>query len=76
MNYARVSLLLGIALVAIGIAEMLRPFGPAFFRANPLLVVIIGALFTARYAVRAASLRRRRMLDEVPKRPLGISDDG
>ena len=75
MTYARLSLAIGIALIVIGIAEMVRPFGPAFFRANPVLVVIIGALFTARYAVRTAALRRRRMIDEVPKRPLGIADE-
>jgi len=75
MNYARITLVLGVALLVIGIAALATPFGPPFIRHNPVLVMIVGALFLARYGARTVAMRRLRMLDEVPKRPLGLSDD-
>ena len=75
MSYARVTLLVGVALVVIGMAQFVRPFGPPMLRNSPILVIIVGALFMARYAARAVALKRRQMIDEVPKHPLGLSDD-
>ncbi len=70
--YSRIVLILGILLVAVGIAEVIHPFGPAGMRSNPALVIVVGVLLAARHLAREAALKRKRMLEEVSDKPLGL----
>jgi len=62
------------ALVILGILELLKPFGPPYLR-RPGVLILLGGLLALRYVGVVVSRNRRRMLEEVPKRPLGLSDD-
>jgi hypothetical protein len=70
-----VQLTLPVLFVVLGIAEYVHPFGPPFLRNSPLLWIIIGGLLAARHGARMAAQGRKKMLDEVPRKPLGLSDD-
>lgn len=75
MLSSNLTLVIAVILVVVGMAEFVHPFGPAFLRTNPILVVILGALLAARHAAHSAARKRQKMLDEVPEKPLGLSDD-
>ena len=64
-----------ILLAAIGILEFIHPFGPAFLRNMPALWIIIAVLLAARHGAKITARNRRRMIDAVPRRPLGLSED-
>lgn len=67
------SLVVAILFLGLGIAEFVRPFGPPFLRNAPVLI-IAGLLLAARYGAGASARRRQKMLNDVPRRPLGLSD--
>jgi hypothetical protein len=62
--------LAGLALVA-AIVQMVRPF-TARLPAGVLFVVAL--LFALRWLIRRQQRNRAKMVDDVPKRPLGIDD--
>ena len=64
-------ILAGVAL-GLALAQMIHPFG---FRVHPGLMVVIAALLALRWVMRRQARRRAAMLQNVPKRPLGISDE-
>lgn len=73
MRRANFSLALAIVVLVIGIVQWVRPFSAAPI--NPILIVVAALLLIARYTVARQRAKRARMLDEVPKHPLGLSDD-
>ena len=75
MLSSRFVLLIAVALILIGAAEYVRPFGPPMLSRMPVLVILLGALLAARYFAHAAARKRSQMINEVPRNPLGISDD-
>ncbi len=63
---------LGLTALVLGVVSFFYPFGPKF---NPGLLFLLAALLGLRFAVRRSQMKRERLLKEVPRRPLGISDD-
>jgi hypothetical protein len=60
------------ALVALALAVFawVRPG-----RISPAALLVIAALLGLRYAARRQAHKREQMLKEVPRRPLGLSDE-
>lgn len=73
MRRANFSLALAIVVLVIGVVQWVRPFSAAPI--NPILIVVAALLLIARYTIARQREKRARMLDQVPKRPLGLSDD-
>jgi hypothetical protein len=73
MRRANFSLALAVVLLVIGILQWVRPFSAA--PVSPVLLVIAALLLMARYALARQRMKREQMLDQIPKHPLGISDD-
>jgi hypothetical protein len=73
MRRANFSLALAVILLVVGVVQWIRPFSAA--PVNPLLLVIAALLLIARYLVARQRQKREEILDSVPKRPLGLSDD-
>jgi hypothetical protein len=73
MRRANFSLALAVILLVVGVIQWIRPFSAA--PVNPLLLVIAALLLIARYLVARQRQKREEILDSVPKRPLGLSDD-
>ena len=65
-------LALAAAALGLAIAQKIHPFGN---RVPPGILVLVALLFTLRYAMQRQLRKRNRLLNEVPRRPLGISDD-
>lgn len=63
---------LGLTALALGVVSYFYPFGPRF---SPTLLFLLAALLLLRLLVRRQQVKRERMLREVPRRPLGISDE-
>jgi hypothetical protein len=59
--------------LAAGFYELTQPAETR--RLSPLILFIIAALFAARIAARRQARKRERIVNEVPKRPLGLGDD-
>ncbi len=72
MVYSRIVLIIGLVLILLGALEMVRPFGPAALRSNPPLVIVVGLLLAGRHMAYETARRRRMLLEEVPKKPLGL----
>lgn len=75
MLSSRFTLVIAVALIAIGATEMVRPFGPPIISRMPILVLLLGVLLAARYGAHAVAKQRTQIVSEVPKHPLGLSDD-
>ncbi len=63
--------LAGVAL-GIAIAQAVHPFGN---RVPPVVLIVVAALCALRWLLRKQLKRGNRIVQDVPKRPLGISDD-
>jgi len=62
-------LVIALAAGALAIVQWIRPVMP---RVSPEILVFIAILGGIRYAVQRQARKRRRMIDDVPKRPLGL----
>jgi Flp pilus assembly protein TadB len=60
-----------IALIA-GLLAIVQAIRPVLPRVSPEILFFIAVLGGVRYAVRRQARKRQRMLDDVPKRPLGL----
>jgi hypothetical protein len=63
---------LGFTALILGVVSYFYPFGPRF---NPALLFLLAVLLGLRLAIRRQKIRREQMIKEVPRHPLGISDD-
>jgi hypothetical protein len=68
------TVVLAVIVLALGVVQWIHPL-PGLARVNPGVSFIVAALLLARYAARRQALRRMKILDAVPRRPLGLSDD-
>ena len=73
----RDSLTDGLAIIALALAvlQFAAPNALRGVRVDPILLLIFALLVAARRAVRRQMKKRAEMLDSVPKRPLGLSDE-
>ena len=67
-----VPLILAAAAICLAIAQAIHPFGR---RIPPALLIVVALLLGLRWAMRRQSRVWRDKLKEVPRHPLGISDD-
>ena len=58
--------------VALAIAQQIHPFGN---RVPPGVLIVVALLCVLRYVMRRQLQKGNKLLNEVPERPLGISDD-
>jgi hypothetical protein len=65
-------LVLAAVAVGVGIAQTIHPFGN---RVPPGILVVVALLCVLRFAMQKQLQKRNKMVNEVPRRPLGISDD-
>lgn len=65
-------LVLAVAALGLAIAQKIHPFGN---RIPPGILIVVALLFILRYAMQRQLRKRNKLLNEVPRRPLGISDD-
>jgi hypothetical protein len=65
-------LVLAVAALGLAIAQKIHPFGN---RIPPGILVVVALLFILRYAMQRQLRKRNKLVNEVPRRPLGISDD-
>jgi hypothetical protein len=65
-------LALAVAALGLAIAQRIHPFGN---RIPPGILIVVALLFILRYAMQRQLRKRNKLLNEVPRRPLGISDD-
>jgi hypothetical protein len=65
-------LALAVAALGLAIAQKIHPFGN---RVPPAILIVAALLGVLRYAMQKQLQRRNKMLNDVPRRPLGISDD-
>ena len=65
-------LALAAAALGLAIAQRIHPFGN---RIPPGILIVVALLFILRYAMQRQLRKRNKLLNEVPRRPLGISDD-
>lgn len=61
-----------IIILALGVVQMIHPFTG---RISAGALILIGVLLGARYFARRQARSRERVLKDVPRRPLGLSDD-
>ena len=73
MLRAALTLTLAVILLGLGIAQMVRPFSGAPI--NPVLLIIAALLLFLRYGLVRQRQKRLELMQGVPKRPLGLSDD-
>jgi len=66
---------LAVIALAIAIAEFVGPAGLRNIRISPTVLVIAALLLAARYGVKRQAKKREEILKEVPRHPLGLSDD-
>lgn len=65
-------LFLGALAIGIAVAQRIHPFG------NPIpapVLAVVALLLVLRFVMQKQLRKRNTMVNEVPKRPLGISDD-
>ena len=67
------TLVLAAVLLFLGVVQMIKPFSGAPI--NPLALIAAALLLFVRYGLVRQRQRRMAMLDKVPKKPLGLSDD-
>jgi uncharacterized membrane protein len=67
------TLVLAAVLLCLGVVQMIKPFSGAPI--NPLALIAAALLLFVRYGLVRQRQRRMAMLDKVPKKPLGLSDD-
>jgi hypothetical protein len=75
MRRVSIRAVLGVGALLAGIAEFVNPFGPVYLRRMPALLILIGLVMLAREAIWRQSRTREEILKEVPRKPLGLSDD-
>lgn len=63
---------LGFTALIVGVVSYFYPFGVRF---NPTLLFLLAGLLCLRFLVRRQKIKRDQLMKEVPRRPLGISDD-
>jgi hypothetical protein len=74
MLSSRVTLVLAAIVLCFGVVQMVRPFSRAPF--NPVLMIVIGLLLIVRYGMARQRQKRLELMKGVPKRPLGLNEDG
>jgi hypothetical protein len=67
------SLALAIVLLIVGVLQWVRPFSAAPI--NPLLIILAAVLLGARYLAVRQRQKRAEILKQVPKHPLGLSEN-
>jgi len=65
-------LFLGALAIGIAVAQRIHPFGNPV---PPIVLVVVAALLILRFALQKQLQERNKMLNQVPKHPLGISDE-
>jgi Flp pilus assembly protein TadB len=70
---ASLTLALGLILLCLGIAQMVRPFSGAPI--NPVLLIIVAMLLFLRYGLVRQRQKRLELMKEIPKTPLGLSGE-
>jgi hypothetical protein len=68
------NLLLILAAGALGIA-IIQEIHPFALRVQPGIMIVVALLLTLRWALRKQRRKRVEMLQEVPQKPLGLSDE-
>ena len=63
---------LGALAIGIAVAQRIHPFGNPV---PPIVLVVVAALLILRFALQKQLQERNKMLNQVPKHPLGISDE-
>ena len=67
------TLVLAAILLCMGVAQMVKPFSRAPI--DPRVLIVIALLLFVRYGLVRKRQRRLEMMQNVPKKPLGLSDD-
>jgi hypothetical protein len=68
------NLLLVLAAVALALA-IVQEVHPIGFRIQPGVMIVVALLLTLRWALRRQRQKRADILKDVPRRPLGLSDE-
>ena len=76
MNFRdRLADVLAIIAFCLAVLQLTYPSALGGTRISPVLLITLALLVAARRAVRRQVKKRAEMLKEVPKRPLGLSDE-
>lgn len=61
--------------LALAIVELFQPADARITRLSPGILLVIAGLMGARTALRRQARKRGKLLNAVPKRPLGLDED-
>ncbi len=73
MLRAGLTLTLAVIILALGIAQMVRPFSSAPI--SPVLMIVVSLLLFLRYGLVRQRQKRLQLMNQVNKRPLGLTDE-
>ena len=65
-------LFLGAIAIGIAVAQKVHPFGNPV---PPSVLIVIAALLVLRFVLQKQLQKRNKLLKQVPRHPLGLSDD-